>query len=172
MLKLLGIFCILSGSTGLGLAFARELELRITELLQIQQMMMLLRGEIRYMHQPLPEAFLHLSGNAPAPFREFFLHTARDLQQRNGQTAEEIWRRNLRNYFSGLHISRQEKKELEKLGSMLGYLDVEMQMNALDYYLEQLKLSVGQAREASGSRRRLYQYMGVLGGAALVILIF
>lgn len=172
MLKLMGIFCILSGSTGLGLAFARELELRITELLQIQQMMLLLRGEIRYMHQPLPEAFLHLSGNAPAPFREFFLKTARDLQRRNGQTAEEIWRRNLKNCFSGLKISRQEKKELEKLGSMLGYLDVEMQVNALDYYLEQLKLSVGQAREAAESRRRLYQYMGVLGGAALVILIF
>lgn len=172
MLKMLGIFCILSGSTGFGLACARELEQRIAELLQLQQMMLLLRGEIRYMHQPLPEVFLHLSGNASAPFREFFLRTAQDLQRRNGQTAEEIWRRNLKKYFSGLHISRQEQKELEKLGSMLGYLDVEMQINVLDYYLEQLKISVKQAREASGKRRKLYQYMGVLGGAALVILIF
>lgn len=172
MLKILGIFCILSGSTGFGLVCARELEMRIAELLQLQQMMLMLRGEIRYMHQPLPEAFLHLSGNAPVPFREFFLHTAQNLRKRSGQTAEEIWKRNLKIYFSGLHISRQEQKDLEKLGSMLGYLDVEMQVNALDYYLEQLKLSAGQARETAGSRRRLYQYMGVLGGAALVILIF
>ena len=71
-----------------------------------------------------------------------------------------------------LHISRKEIGDLKKLGSMLGYLDVEMQVSALDYYLEQLRLSVGQAREAAGSRRRLYQYMGILGGATLVILIF
>lgn len=172
MLKLLGIICILSGSTGLGLSFARELDLRIQELSQIQQLMLLLRGEIRYMHQPLPEAFLHLSGNAPAPFREFFSHMAEDLQQRNGQTAEEIWKRNLKQYFWGLHLNRQEMKDLEKLGGMLGYLDVEMQVNALDYYLEQLRLSVCHAQEAAKSRRKLYQYMGVLGGAALVILVF
>lgn len=172
MLKLLGIICILSGSTGLGISFARELDLRIQELAQIQQLMLLLRGEIRYMHQPLPEAFLHLAENAQVPFRDFFLHTAEDIQQRNGQTAEEIWKRNLDQYFSGLHISRPEMKDLEKLGSMLGYLDVEMQVNALDYYLEQLKLSVCHAQEAAKSRRRLYQYMGVLGGVALVILIF
>lgn len=172
MLKMLGIFCILSGSTGLGLACARELELRITELLQLREMMLLLRGEIRYMHQPLPEAFFHLSQNAAGPFRNFFLRTAEDLQKRDGRTSEEIWRRNLKKYFAGLHLSRQEQKDLEKLGSMLGYLDVEMQLSALDYYLERLKLSAEQARGASESRRRLYQYMGVLGGAALVILIF
>lgn len=172
MLKLLGILCILSGSTGLGISFARELDLRIQELSQMQQLMLLLRGEIRYMHQPLPEAFLHLSGNAPVPFREFFSHTAEDLQQRNGQTAEEIWKRNLKQYLPGLHLGRQEIKDLEKLGGMLGYLDVEMQVNALDYYLEQLKLSACHARETAKNRRKLYQYMGALGGAALVILVF
>lgn len=172
MLKLLGILCILSGSTGLGISFAKELDLRTQELTQMQQLMLLLRGEIRYMHQPLPEAFLHLSGNAQAPFREFFLHTSDDLLKRSGQTAEEIWKRNIKQYFSELHISRQEMNDLEKLGSMLGYLDVEMQVNALDYYLEQLKLSVCHAQEVAKNRKRLYQYMGVLGGIALVILIF
>jgi len=172
MLKIFGILCILSGSTGIGLTCARELELRITELQELQQALLQLRGEIRYMHQPLAEAFLHIAGNAPEPFRKFFLHTAGDLQKRNGQTAEEIWGRNLKNDMAELHVSRKEMGELKKLGSMLGYLDVEMQISALDYYLEQLRLSVEQAREAAGNRRRLYQYMGILGGAALVILIF
>jgi stage III sporulation protein AB len=55
---------------------------------------------------------------------------------------------------------------------MLGYLDVEMQVDTLDHYLEQLKLSSAQAMETAKSRRRMYQYLGALGGAALVILIF
>ena len=172
MLKTLGILCILSGSTGFGLLCARELELRITELQQLQQTMLLLQGGIRYMHQPLPEAFLHLSESAPDPFRKFFLCIAQDLRGSSGQTAEEIWQRNIKRYLLGLHISGQERKDLEMLGSMLGYLDVQMQVNALDYYLKQLELSLQQALEASKSRRKLYQYMGMLGGAALVILIF
>lgn len=69
-------------------------------------------------------------------------------------------------------MSSRELEEFRKLGSMLGYLDVEMQVDTLDHYLEQLKLSSAQAMETAKSRRRMYQYLGALGGAALVILIF
>lgn len=44
MLKAVGILCILAGSTGLGMSMARELELRIEELLQLQKLMLRLRG--------------------------------------------------------------------------------------------------------------------------------
>ena len=124
------------------------------------------------MHQPLPEAFLQLSVSAASPLGDFFRHTAEALQRRQGRTAGEIWKENMDQDLKGLHISLREREELEKLGSMLGYLDVEMQMNHVDYYLEQLKLSAAGAAETAKNCRRLYQYMGVLGGAALVILIF
>lgn len=171
MMKLCGILCILSGSTGLGLIFARELTLHIAELKQLWQCMLLLQGELRYMHQPLPEAFLHLSAKTSSPFQEFFLHTAQELRQRSGRTAEEIWERNVKIYFKPLHISRQEYRDVERLGSMLGYLDIQMQINMLDYYLEQLKTSLQQAEEAYKGRCKLYRYMGMLGGAALAILV-
>ena len=72
MLKAVGILCILAGSTGLGMSMARELELRIEELLQLQKLMLRLRGEIRYMHRTLPEAFFNLAGSASPPFSVFF----------------------------------------------------------------------------------------------------
>lgn len=171
MLKCFGILCILAGSTGIGLTMAKELELRIVELQQLQQMMICLRGEIRYMHQALPEAFLHLSGSAAKPFSNFFLQVAQDLQRRNGQSAEKIWKKHLSVCMDELHLTTEEIQQLEKLGAMLGYLDVEMQINALDYYLERLKQSVQLATEASKSRKHLYRYMGVLSGVALIILI-
>lgn len=172
MLKLLGMLCILAGSTGLGISFAKELDMRVQELSELQKLMLLLKGEIRYMHQPLPEAFFHLSVSAPSPFGDFFSHTAESLQKRCGRTAEEIWKKNMGHDLKKLHISMQERTELEKLGSMLGCLDVEMQVNTLDYYLEQLRLSSARATETAKGCRRLYQYLGALGGAALVILIF
>lgn len=172
MFKLLGILCIVSGSSGLGFLYARELELRLMELRQLQQMLLQLRGEIRYMHQPLPDAFWHLSEKAPALFVDFLTKMAQELQKRNGQSAEEIWKKNLKECLQGLHIDGQEQKDLEKLGSMLGYLDVDMQLNALDYYLEQLKESSLRVAEVSKTQKRLYQSMGILGGAALAVLVF
>lgn len=171
MLKGIGIVFILAGSAGLGFSMAADLRRRMQELQTLRQVMLVLRSEIRYMHQPLPEAFLNLSRSAPAPFAEFFRRTAEDLQQRKGQTARQIWGLNLKKYLSGLHLGRQESQELLELGNMLGCLDVEMQLNALDYYLEQLKAASGRAAEAAESRRRLYQYLGILSGAALAVFI-
>lgn len=172
MIRLLGMLCILAGGAGTGISLAKELEMRIRELTEIQKLMLLLKGEIRYIHRPLPEVFRHLSDRASAPFRDFFSCTAEELQERRGRTAEEIWEKNLCQYLNGLHISRQERMDFEKLGSMLGQLDVEMQMNTLDYYLEQLKQSVSEASKQAKGQGRIYRYLGVLGGAALVILIF
>ena len=171
MFKMLGILCIVSGSSGLGFLYARELELRLIELKQLQQMLLQLRGEIRYMHQPLPDAFWHLSRKAPVLFVDFLTKMAQELQKRDGQSAEEIWKRNLKKCLIGLHLDKQEQKDLEKLGSMLGYLDVDMQLNALDYYLEQLKESSLRATEVSKTQKKLYQSMGILGGAALALLV-
>ena len=159
MLKGVGILCILAGSTGIGVVMAKELDLRIRELLTLQQMILFIRGEIRYMRQPLTDTFFHVSGSAPEPFRQFFSCTAKELEQRRGRTAGEIWR-------------YMEASEFGKLGDVLGYLDVEMQVDTLDHYLEQLKLSTAHAMEAAKGKRKLYQYMGALSGAALSVLIF
>lgn len=172
MMRLFGMACILAGSTGIGIRMAKELDLRIEELISLQHLMLALRGEIRYMHQPLPEAFSRLAGKASEPFGTFFSRTARELEMRRGSTAEEIWRENMHKELGGLHLNARELEEFSRLGSMLGYLDVEMQINTLDHYLDQLKLSSAQAMETAKSRRRIYQYLGALGGAALVILIF
>lgn len=172
MLRWIGVCCIILGSTGVGMSCAGELELRIAELRQLQQLMILLKGQIRYMHQPLPDAFWRLSEKASAPFSDFFAETAKGMESRQGESAEDIWRQKLRLCARKLHMTRQEIRELEKLGAILGYLDVEMQVGVLDYYLEQLRLSSEQAQEAVRSRKRLYQYMGMLGGIALSILIF
>lgn len=172
MIRLVGIICILAGSTGLGISYAQELDLRIQELETLRQLILRLRGEIWYMHCPLPEAFLHLAENAPPPFSAFFRGVSEGLQRRDGESVEEIWCRNQKEKLGCLHLGRQERQELKSLGSMLGYLDVETQVNGLDYYLEQLKVSEQCAREEASGRRRLYRYMGILAGIGMVILIF
>jgi stage III sporulation protein AB len=171
MLKILGSICILVGSTGIGTACSRDLTRHIEELENLQRLFLFLQGEIRYMHCPLPEAFYHLEQKCDGVYREFFWQTAQELEQGQGATAEEIWKRNLHRFLSGQHLAAGDLQELEKLGTMLGYLDVESQLGALAYYQEQLKAAISDARKKAEKRRSLYSYLGVLGGLLLVVLM-
>lgn len=171
MMKLLGVCCIMGGSTGLGLMFAWEVQERLKELLELRKLLLLLRGDMKYMHQPLSEAFLHLSRNTGPPFSAFFRQTAEDLNGRKGVSAQAVWEKNLKLYMGGLHIHAREREELLKLGGLMGCMDVESQLGILDYYLELLEQFIKDASDGEKNRRRLYQYLGVLGGAAVAVLI-
>lgn len=170
-MKWLGIICILAGTGGIGLQMANELDLRIRELQALQQFVLLLEGEIRHLHRPLPEAFGSVGERTEPPFREFFLRTAEDLRSRNGQSAQIIWKRNLKNCADRLHLKEQDIKALGELGNMLGCLDVKQQLGALDYYQENLNRALADATEDAKSRRKLYRYLGILSGVAVVIFI-
>ena len=52
MLKFVGMLLVLGGSTGIGISMAKELDQRIEELRILQQLILALRGEIRYRHLP------------------------------------------------------------------------------------------------------------------------
>ncbi|MDO4260465.1 MAG: stage III sporulation protein AB [Eubacteriales bacterium] len=171
MLKAAGMCLILAGTTGIGNSMARELDQRTAQIQELQRLTLLLQGEIRCVRQPLPDAFRRLGEEANEPFSDFFRETARELESRSGATASGIWERNVRRIRGRLRLSAGELKELEELGSMLGYLDVTMQLETLRYYERRLEAALAQAKETADSRRRLYRYLGALGGAAIVLLL-
>ncbi|MCD8196170.1 MAG: stage III sporulation protein AB [Lachnospiraceae bacterium] len=170
-MRWIGIFCILAGTGGIGLRMAQELDLRIRELQLLQQIVLLLNGEIRYLHRPLPEAFGSVAEQTEPPFRNFLLRTAEDLRRRNGQSARLIWGRNLKSCSGELHLTVQDLRELGELGAMLGCLDVKQQLGALDYYQENLNRALDDAVEDAKGRKKLYRYLGILSGVAVVIFI-
>ncbi|MCC8140220.1 MAG: stage III sporulation protein AB [Lachnospiraceae bacterium] len=171
MLKWVGILLILTGTGGLGLRMANELDLRIRELQTLQQIVLLLNGEIRHLHRPLPEAFRSAGERTGEPFRDFLLRTATDLEQRNGRSARLIWERNLKNCAGELHLTEPDLRALDELGGMLGCLDVKQQLGALAYYQENLNRALADAAEDAKNRKKLYRYLGILSGVAVVIFI-
>lgn len=72
MLKFLGIALLLSGTAGIGFGKARELDQRVEELRILRQLIMLLEGEIRCTHRPLPGAADFPGGAVWTSFSVFF----------------------------------------------------------------------------------------------------
>lgn len=170
-MKWLGMVCILMGCSGIGFLMARELEQRIWILVKLQQAMLLLQGELRCSHQTLAECFHRLSGRLEPPFSDFFKNMGTDLHKRCGTSAEEIWKQHLQDDLRELEMGKAERLELERLGRVIGYLDIRMQLEALEECLGRLKMAEEEARSQASQRRKLYRYMGMLGGIFLVLLV-
>ena len=94
-----------------------------------------------------------------------------DLGKRTGQTAGEIWSRNLKEIQKLLFLTKKEQQDLEEFGQLLGRMDMPMQLSAIQFYQEKIMLSLAEAKAAADSRQKLYRYLGALGGAALVLVI-
>ena len=95
MLKFLGISLLLSGTAGIGFGKARELDQRVEELRMLRQLIMLLEGEIRCTHRPLPELLISLGERFGPPFQSFLVETGKELEAHKSLTVQEVWKEQL-----------------------------------------------------------------------------
>lgn len=171
MLKGIGALLIMASAAGIGASFSRDLKGRCMELRLLKQMIYMLRGEIKYTKTPLPEAFESIAVRMKEPFGSFLEGTAEKMKHQGEESFGELWKSQIRTWLSGTCLKREDKEQLESLGEVLGYLDLEMQLSSIDLYLEQLELQIREAQEAAATKQKLYQSLGVAGGIFLVILL-
>ena len=103
------------GGLGFGDAAARELGKRVAQLEELQRLLLILQGEIRCVRLTLPAVCELLAKDAKAPFQQFFWKVSEDLGKRTGQTAGEIWSRNLKEIQKLLFLTKKEQQDLEDL---------------------------------------------------------
>ena len=120
MLKIMGWSLILVGGLGFGDAAARELGKRVAQLEELQRLLLILQGEIRCVRLTLPAVCELLAKDTKAPFQQFFWKVSEDLGKRTGQTAGEIWSRNLKEIQKLLFLTKKEQQDLEEFGTTVG----------------------------------------------------
>ena len=116
MLKFLGIALLLSGTAGIGFGKARELDQRVEELRMLRQLIMLLEGEIRCTHRPLPELLISLGERFGPPFQSFLVETGKELEAHKSLTVQEVWKEQLTLGRKKFHLNSMRldsKKEIQ-----------------------------------------------------------
>ncbi len=171
MLKAAGISLIVLACTGMGFSFSGDYRKRLEELKYIRQIMLMLRGEIKYTKSPLPEAFFHIGARVREPFDQFLKNVSEELEQLGGHTFQDIWMERIRTDLKELHLKKNDLEPLIRMGENFGYLDGEMQLGTIDLYLEQLELDIGQAENAAGEKTKVYNCLGVMTGLFLAIIM-
>ncbi len=172
MLKLFGAVLALAACAGIGFTLARNYTERPRQLRAIESALQMLETEIVYGATPLTEALDHIAAGCEPGINILFHQTAKELRQAGGCTAGEAWQQALAALFLVSALKNTDIAVLKRLGVSLGLSDRLDQEKHLKLAREQLRQEIKNAEELALKNGRLYRYLGVLGGLALVLILY
>lgn len=171
MIRMTVLVMLAGACAGLGFLKSQALSARVRDLFLLRKILRLLNGEISYACTPLPDAFSRIGNKMEGSYRDFLQDVSADMERYEGESFEEIFEKNVDCHLKDTGLTRQDREEWKQFGSMLGYLDREMQLSTLRSFDETLEQKIAELRDGLPQRKKLYQSLGVMGGLFLVIFL-
>lgn len=169
--KLLGAALTVAVPTMIGFQIAARYRRRPTELRALQTGLAMLVTEVEYGATPLPEA-LRSAARASGPvIGPLLADTALRIEQGGGITPGEALTAAIRH---GAEQSCLAPADLEILSALAGVLGASGRSDQVRHLRLALDRLAGAEAEASAERsryERMYRYVGVLSGLALVLIL-
>lgn len=169
--KVLGICLILAAAGGSGWAYCRQLRLRLEQLRQLQQLLLLLQGEIQYQCSTLPEAFERCGRQVNCICGRWLEETGKRLNAMEGVGFQELWEQQLRRLQQETLLTTANMEELRRFGNQLSYPDKDTQLGAMELYSQCLQEQERRLTRELPIKMKLGTTLGVLAGMFLVILL-
>lgn len=171
ILKVTGCVFILTSCSGMGWLFGTEIKKRLEDLKSAKTVALLLRGDIRYAHTALPEALENVSKRHEGRLGPFLKRVSRDLREYSGKSFQEVWKDAMKDELNQTSLTKKDKICLYQFGEQLGYLDKDMQMNHIDWYITQVEEDMKEIAMDAKDKIRLYKSLGILFGILITILL-
>jgi stage III sporulation protein AB len=162
---------MIAGAAGVGYSMSVQVERRYSQLKELRRMAALLMGEITYGCSLLPEAFLAVSARVEAPISVFLKNLSEELKTAPGETLGAVFSRHVQEELGGTALEKKDLEMLKRMGSLLGYLDKEMQLRALGLYEKELDQELGDTYGKMPEKKKLYRTLGMMAGLFLAILL-
>ncbi|WP_425061166.1 Stage III sporulation protein AB [Sporomusa carbonis] len=170
-LKILGSLMVVTAGACIGFSLAAHYTERPRQIRQIISCLTALKSHINYTAIPLPEALSLCTGGITGPVTEMF-HNMATLLSNNGRlTPQEAMSQALRQ-TKKLVLNKPEREILAVFSANLGGMNREEQHKSLDMVHEQLSRIQYDAEKLCEQNVRMYRYLGVCGGLAVVIVLF
>jgi stage III sporulation protein AB len=171
VIKIIGAVVILGSTSIIGFSLARDCSKRPGILRELQAALQMLENEICYMSNLLSDAFMRIykASNTDAAI---LFKDAADRLNLLGTTAYEAWETAVNDQYARLSLKKEDKAILLNFGKMLGNSDLDGQISNIRLTASQLKLQELKAEETRKKNEKMYRSLGVLGGLALIIILF
>ena len=169
MLRVLAAGLIILSGAGLGFGIAEGFRRRPAQIRQLQFALTVLAGEIRFRQTPLPVALRAVAAATSAPVGQLFSDLAAALAAADGRGLSWAWRQVKPG--RGLALAPEDLTLLGSLMQVLGASSVAEQAKQLELHLLHLRQLEKEAERSRTANEKIWRYLGVFSGLALVLIL-
>ena len=172
MMQLLGAGVVVAGAAALGFHYAAVQGERVQDLLALKRALLILSSEIEYLRTPLPAASLNIGTRAERWAGSLFTRFGEILTDGEGETAYRAWLAALDGAKPDTALTPEDFTVIENFGKTLGYLDKQMQENAIAYTVAYIDETSAALQAQADKNRKMYRSLGVIGGLMLAVILW
>ncbi|CVI73039.1 stage III sporulation protein SpoAB [Clostridiales bacterium CHKCI001] len=171
ILEIIGSSFVVAGTSFLGFWWAANYKKRMEELGQIEHLMHMLYGEIKYKEGNFSESFQSIGTHCRGRIQTFSIELSNALNEGSGHPFFVIWANMIKRYWENSALTEEDKAIFISVGEKMGYLDKEMQLNTIQLFLTQIEQRQEILRKMLPEKCRISRLIGVLSGIFIVILL-
>lgn len=170
-LKIAGGVLVLFVSSCIGFKLAARCSGRPQQIRQVISCLGSLKSYITYANVPLNEALIQCTHGIHGPVADFFHRIGKMLEENGVLSPQQAINTVLEQMEGELMFHSSEVEILGILGANLGIMNRQEQGNYLAMIIEQLEKFEGEATRLRDLNTKMYRYLGICGGVAIVILL-
>lgn len=168
MVRVLGAALVAAGGALFGFQAAAGLRRRGLALRQMGDGLALLERELELSAPPLPRLLAQGAAHSEGPAKALFEGCVQGLDRLDQEELSALWRRQVQ---ERAELGPEGQAVLSPLGEILGRYEAGRQLEALLAARRRLEELAGRWEADSRRQGRVYQALGLSGGAFLVILL-
>ncbi len=167
----MGIVIIVLCTTLTGAYFALRERYRLQDLQELERAVLLLENHISYLGEPLPEILESISYKISGIVGMILQQTAKEMEQRQEETADAIWERVWRAYLPKTYFTGEDFRAVLSFGRTLGFLDKAQQKGSTELFLREIRDAEKRLDRRLEKNGKLYYGIGVLSGVLLAVVL-
>ena len=172
LFRIVGALAIIGGSIGLGMYYSAKESFRAKELTEFKKALLILSSEIEYMRSPLTIACTNIAKRTAANISYLFTEFSESLASNEGETAYQLWVSAIDSIKEKSFLTPEDWDVVESFGKTLGYLDMNMQINAINYAVNYIDNKTSELQLQSSKNKRMYRSLGVIGGMLVTVVLW
>lgn len=171
MLHIIGSIIIIWTCSSIGICVSNHYATMTKELSSLLQVGSIIKGEIKYAVSELAEVFLHAADRSEGSIEVWLRDLGNELEQKHDKGFDEIWCDKMIDLGRYSSLDGKQLDMVNNLGHVLGFLDVEAQINSLTIWEENIRYEYENMRDRLKQIRKLATMLGFLSGVIIVIIL-
>ncbi len=169
--KILGIGLVMVSTVLAGMYYGSINTFKINELSEMKRALSILRSEIEFCLNPLPQALSNIAIRTKQPINKFFTRLVQETQHLKTDSIATLWEEAVMSCLSNSYFDAEDLEHFATLGSTLGYLDKSMQFNSIRLTTDYIDSKIAALNEGRMKNRKMFQSLGVLSGVLVVVVL-